>query len=111
MRVVQRLGDLDGMSQDLIGRQRATVKAVSDGIAFHQLHHEVVATVLLAHIVKRADMRVIQLRNGSRFALEPFVGRPVANPPGQQHLDRHFAIRRVSLARCTSPMPPARARR
>ena len=65
MRVVERIGDLNGMSQDLIGRQRAAGQAVSDRLALQQLHHDVVATVLLADVMQRADVRVIQTRNGS----------------------------------------------
>ena len=74
MRVVERLGNVDGMAQDLVGWQGTAGKAAADRLAFQQLHHDVVAAVLLADVIQRADMRVIQTGNGSRFALEPLVG-------------------------------------
>ena len=80
MRVVERLGDLDGMAQDLIRRQRAAGKAVGNRFAFQQLHHEVVAAVLLADVIERADMRMIQTRDGPGFALEPLVGHAAVGP-------------------------------
>ena len=38
-----------------------------------EFHHEVGAAVLFADVIERADVRVIQTRDGSGFALESLL--------------------------------------
>ena len=65
--------------------------------AFDELHHKVV----IAEIVKLADIRMIQGRDGSRFALKTFREFSLKT------LTATIRLRRVSRALYTSPMPPA----
>ena len=44
-------------------------KGTLDRSAFHQLHHQVIRS----HVVKLADVWMIQRRDCSSFALEPFI--------------------------------------
>ena len=71
--LVQRIGDLDAEAQRLRERQRALAEPVRQRLAFQELHHEVLRAVLVPHVVKRADMRVRELRDGLRLALEPLA--------------------------------------
>ena len=68
--LVQRVRNLDGVVQYLIQRQRTFFQALRQRLAFEILHYQIIKAILLADVVKRADMRMIQAGNGARFALE-----------------------------------------
>src|SRR4029453_6279139 len=60
-----------------------------EGLAFDQLHHQVVSVALAADIVQGADVRVTEAGDGAGLALESGPRSGVrAHVPGQ-HLDRH----------------------
>ena len=46
------------------------LEAVSQGLAFQVLHDQVVDAILVADIVQRADVRVVQAGNRLGFAVE-----------------------------------------
>ena len=73
MRMVERFGNLDRVAQNLIRRQGTVRQAAGNGFAFQQFHDEVGAAVLFADVVERADVRVIQARDGPGFALESLL--------------------------------------
>jgi hypothetical protein len=83
-RVQDLLRDLERSS----GRQRST-----QPVALHVLHYEVVR----AHVVERADVRVIQRRDGASLALEPVAEASIAGLDGHQAVEAsvscfpHFA--------------------
>src|SRR5438067_2508728 len=65
----------------------SVLEPVAQSLSFHQLHYQVVG----ADIVQRADVRMTQKRNRSRFALET---------PAElfgTDLDSHFAARQSSI--------------
>jgi hypothetical protein len=76
VRPLERVGDLDAEPQDLLERQRPRVEAIRERAPFEELHDEVVDAVLVPDVVKRADVRMGQGRDGLRLALEarPRVG-------------------------------------
>jgi hypothetical protein len=51
---------LDGVLKRLRQRKRASGEPVSQRLPVDQLHHQVRATILMAHVVQRADVGVIQ---------------------------------------------------
>ena len=55
MRIGQGGGDLRGVADCLVDRQRAIFHPVGDGVAFEQFHHQVVR----ADVVKCADVGMI----------------------------------------------------
>ena len=59
--------------QRLLERQRALRQPVRERLAFEILHDEVRGAVLLAHVVQRADVRMIELRDRARLAVEPLA--------------------------------------
>jgi hypothetical protein len=69
---VECVGNLDGITQHLIQRQRTFLQPLSQRLAFQILHHQEISSVLMADVVKRADVRMIQASNRPCFALEPF---------------------------------------
>ena len=77
MGLVERVGHLHGVANRLVGRQRSLQQAVRERLAFQVFHDEVLGPVMLSDVIERADVRVRQLRDGLRLALEtlPRVGR------------------------------------
>jgi len=73
MSLVQRVGSLDGVLQHLLNRQRAFLQTLRQRFAFDILHHQIINSILLADVVKDADLRMIQAGDGFCFALEPFA--------------------------------------
>ncbi len=72
MGLVQRIGDLDRdraapapAAADLSSSRRR------ERLALEVLHDEIGDAVLLADVVQRADVRVIELRDRPRLAVEP----------------------------------------
>jgi hypothetical protein len=70
VRGVERVADLDARLDGLIEGHRP-----GDGLAVDELHHEVAAAVVLADVVQRADVRVVERRDRLRLALEPLGER------------------------------------
>jgi hypothetical protein len=63
----------------LIERQRSSGEARRERLALQVLHHEEAAAVVLPDIVQRPDMRVIELRDGARLALEALIALAVGD--------------------------------
>ena len=60
---LQGVGDLAGIVERLLQRQRAL-----RSVTLHQFHHQVVRP----HIVERADVGMVERRDGAGFAVEAF---------------------------------------
>ena len=67
---IQTVYNLDSVLESFIERQRAFLEPVRQRLALDVLHHEVLDAVLASDIMKDADVRMIQLRDRFRFALE-----------------------------------------
>ena len=81
VRGVERIGDFDAERQHRVQRQAA---ALGDSLlqrdAFQVLHDDEGAAVLLADVVNRADVGVVQRRRGSGLAAEAIQRVRVAQP-------------------------------
>ena len=66
VRFVQSIGNLDGVLQHLIERQRAFHESLGQRLALDILHHEVISAVLMSDVIKRADVRMIQTWQSSK---------------------------------------------
>ncbi len=77
VRGVERVRDVDRDVDDPIDRQRAGAEDLVQGGAVDQLHHDEAAAVMLADVVERADVGVVQRRGGARLALEALRGQRV----------------------------------
>ena len=69
----QSTSNLDGVLQRLLNCQRAFGEPGRQGLSLQVLHHQEVDAVLVADIVQRTNVRMIQRSNGSGFALEAFT--------------------------------------
>jgi hypothetical protein len=97
VRGVERTGDVDGDRQRF--RQREGKSSLSaprqtllERLAVNQLHDEKGGAVVIADIEERADVGVGELREGTRFAVEPLAQLRVGGERTGQHLDRDGPI-------------------
>ena len=68
-----RVRDCDCVLQSAVEWQRALLQTISQRLALDVLQDQVVHAVLVADVVERADVRVVQVGNGAGFALEPLA--------------------------------------
>ena len=88
VRAIKRVGNLDRVAEHLFGRQRSAREPRGQRLAFEVLHDEEGDAVLLADIVQDADVRMVQRRDGARFAIEALLrdarDRPDTRPAGSE---------------------------
>ena len=92
MRRGECIRNLDGALQRLIERQRAVLQPFGQRLAVEILHDEEVDAVLAAHVIQGADVRVIELRDRVRLAIEPLTELRIGGERFGQDLDRDAAI-------------------
>ena len=68
---------------------------VAQRAAFHVLHHDEVGARLLAPVVDRDDVRVVEVRGGLGLAPESLDERRLACELGEERLQRDQAIERL----------------
>ena len=108
MRLIESLRDLGPVPQYLLNRQAAFGKTRGQRLTFQELHDDVVNSVLLAQVIKLADIGVAELRNSPRFTLETFAGVRLFRKMRGQNLDGDGAVdalikRTIHLAHPASP--------
>ena len=110
VRFFQSFANLDSQFQNLLERQRALVQSIGQRFAVQKFHHQVVDPVLMSYVVQRADMGMVQRRNGARFPVEALLGLRVIGKVGGQNLDGDRAIQ-TSIARAIHFAHAARTKR
>jgi hypothetical protein len=86
VRHIESIRNLPAYLQDLIDWERAFLKPLRQRLSFHAFHYQVVDAILMADVVQRADVRMVQLRHGLRFA------RKSLRELGLRNLERDRAI-------------------
>ena len=71
MRAIECLGDLDRGAEGFVDCESSTREALGKRLAHEVLHDEVIDPVLVADVVDRADVWMIQCRDRPRFVLKP----------------------------------------
>src|SRR5262249_17395927 len=87
MCAVERLGDLRAVLENVGERKGTTPQPIGERLPLEQLHDQVV----VADVVERADVRMIELRDGLRLALEAHFELRVLRELGGKDLDGHAA--------------------
>ena len=88
----QSFGDFNSNLQQLRERQRAPAQALGKRLPVEELHDQEVGTLLRAHIVEMADLRMIQRGNGTSFALETLLEFGIGGKMSRENLDGNGAI-------------------
>jgi hypothetical protein len=70
MRGLQRARDLDGILQQLGNRQSALFEPLRQRLAFQKLHDEIIDLALATDVMQRADVRMVERRDGFGLALQ-----------------------------------------
>src|SRR5215475_6368963 len=68
----QSVGDLNPQPECFFDFERTVAKAVFQGLTLEILHHKDGAAFMLADVVYRADMRMVQSRRSKRLPLKAF---------------------------------------
>src|SRR5438128_11520779 len=89
MRFIERIGDLDAELHLLIKWQRSALQALGERLAFEKFHDEVIRAVLLADVIQRAYMRMIQRSDRLHFPLEAGPRLGLRGDLRRKNLDRH----------------------
>ena len=76
----------------MIDRQPSLRQAGGHRLAFEVLDHQVIDTLLLAHVIEGADVRVIERGDAPRLTLESIPGLRCDADLCRQDLDCHRAI-------------------
>jgi len=69
---IQRIGYLDSQLEQILHFQRATRDAMFQGQAIQKLHHDLGLIAMLADLMDRANVGMVQRRGGTGFAAEAF---------------------------------------
>ncbi len=85
--LVERIGHLRGDAHRRRERQRASREAIGERLALEVLEHQEIETGVLADVVQRADVRMIERGDGPRLALEAHAEVGVARDVGGEHFD------------------------
>ena len=91
MRGVEGVGDLDPELEHAVERQRPARDLVLQRAAVEQFHDDELLALVLADVVDRADVRVVERRGDARLAAEPFERLGVGGEIGGQELQRDLA--------------------
>jgi hypothetical protein len=92
VRLVQRVGNLDGELQYLLYRQRTFLQPLRQRLAFQILHYEEINSVLMADVVEDADVWMIQAGDGLCFALKSLAQLGTIGKMRRQNFDGNNAI-------------------
>ena len=110
VRLVQSVGDLHAVPQRLFERQRPLREPIQQRLALEILHDEVFGVALAPHVVERADVRMRELRDRLRLALEPLPDFRRRRHVLRQHLHRDRPLQ-PRVPRLVDLAHPARAQR
>ena len=91
MRCFERIGDLNAEIEKLLGLECPALDAMLESLALEQLHGDEWLAVVLADLVNRADVRMIQAGCRTRLALESFQRLPVFRHRFRQEFQRDRA--------------------
>ena len=103
-----RVGDLLRDRRRLRDRQRAARDQCREVVAVDELHDERARASRLLEPVDRGDVRMLELREQLRFALEPRQTLGIRHECRGQHLDRDVALE-LRIGRAIDLAHPARA--
>jgi hypothetical protein len=92
MGFVQRIGDVHRYPDRLLEPQHTTAQSACQCLTLEALHHEEMDTVLIAGVVERTDVGVIQTRCSPGFAFESLPQFRVRRQMIGQNLDGDAAI-------------------
>ena len=107
MRAGERRRDLAPEAEHVRDRQRPPGDPVGERFAFEELEDEVLDSVRAADVVEGADVRMVDLRDRFRLALEARAPVDVSGEGGRQDFDGDVAIEPRVARAVDRPIPPS----
>ncbi len=92
VRRIQRVGDLDRHVEQRLNLERLPLDQVPEGLPFQQLHGNEWLAFVLADLVDRADVGMVEGRGSLCLPLEPFQCLVIFGKFPRQELERHEAM-------------------
>ena len=92
VRGFQSRGDLHRDRTGFEGRDRAALETLREVFALDEFHHEEANAVALLEAIDGGDVRVLQARERSGFALEAGLAFRVCRHLGRQHLEGDLTV-------------------
>ena len=92
MRLDERVGNLGRTAQDLVERERSASETGGQGLAAHELHDQKVHAVVLTDVIQRANVRMAEAGDHSRFALESLAQLDPMQNLLREHLHRNGPV-------------------
>ena len=92
MRFAERIRDLNPISKSLFHGKRAALESLGERLPFQILHDEEIDAVFAPNVMKRADVRVVQRRNRTRFAFQTLAELGVIREVSGENFERDDAI-------------------
>ena len=89
---VEGVGNLDRDANGFIDGERTLRDAVGECLTFKVFHDKVVGIALVPDVVKRADVRMAEVRDDLSFAIETCLHVGIAHPLRRQNFDGHTTI-------------------
>jgi hypothetical protein len=86
MRTVERVGDLNADTERFVQFQRSLLQPPFERFTLEVLQDQERGALVLADVVQRADVWVIELRNRPGFAIEALAEPGIGRHRGRQHL-------------------------
>ena len=101
--LVERVADVDRVAQGVGRRQRTAGQLLGERLAFEILEHEKTNRVIserrsvgvrsVADVIERADVWVIERRDGARLPLEALASLRARGEGGVEHFDRDGSVK------------------
>ncbi len=91
VRGVERVGDLHAEVEQGVHRQRPVRQPALQRRPVEQLHDQERQVAVMADVVERADVRMVERRGGARLALEALERRGILRELGREELDGDLA--------------------
>ena len=82
----------DAKRSDLVEWESAASETGGQRLTLHEFHDQEVDAFVLADIMERADVRVVQAGDHSGFAFEPLARLRAVQNPVRQHLHRNSSV-------------------
>ena len=92
MRVIERARDLGRENEPFGKLQSAFLESRRQGFPFQVLHDEKRGALLLADVIERTDVGMIELGDDARLAIEPLAELRVGRKRRRQYFDCDCAI-------------------
>lgn len=93
VRIVQRIRNVIRDCERAIERDGSVGETIGERLPLEVFHHQEIDPLVMAEVIERADVRMIENGNRSRLTVETSAGRRIRAEAFGEYLDRHRSIK------------------